>query len=97
MPILDADASLIPPFIDEMQRRLSRLPGAMARGGDIHTLVQGPGMMLFRLVILRSYLGRQPCDDPEIYRIIVQAVEEVDNASEEQKQRRRMQERTKDL
>lgn len=72
------DVSLMVPYIDEMQRRLLKAEfSTRLQHANIHTLVQGPGALLFRLVILRLYMRRQPSDDDEIYRLFVTSANEV--------------------
>ena len=72
--ILDGDRSLITPLLDDLLKRLLQLPkgsfSEAVEGISIDSLFQGPGVMLFRLVILRVYLGREPQDDDEIYRLV---------------------------
>ncbi|GJF00981.1 hypothetical protein PsYK624_172850 [Phanerochaete sordida] len=76
--ILDGDESLFGPLLLDLTQRLERIPpsgriyGPRGSTGD---LVSGPGKLLFRLVILREYLGRQPCDDDEIYRLVDRTVD----------------------
>ncbi|KAI0742531.1 hypothetical protein C8Q80DRAFT_1189104 [Daedaleopsis nitida] len=74
MPLLPGDESLIVPFIDRLALKLQSTsisvsseetaPSSSVNPVDLAT---GIGKTLFSLVILRSYLGRPPCDDITIY------------------------------
>ncbi|KAJ3557349.1 hypothetical protein NM688_g1521 [Phlebia brevispora] len=83
VPILHGDASLIHPLLTDLQHRLTVMHTAeewhpSVNNMLISNLVFGPGLMLFHLVILRIYLGRQAEDDDEIYCLVVNAVDEAD-------------------
>ncbi|KAI0085310.1 hypothetical protein BDY19DRAFT_996853 [Irpex rosettiformis] len=84
--ILRGDLSLIHEHLVIMSQLMRRRmqtgklhanAGSRAWTGDwISALVNGPGNVLFQLVILRLYLERQASDDYEIYRIVIGAIDE---------------------
>lgn len=77
IPVLEGDSSLVNPLLEDLKRRLRRLPDGehTAENIDSDALVYGPGLALFQLVILRMYLRRKPSDDDEIYRLVDRAVD----------------------
>ena len=75
--ILGGDESLIAPLLKDMYRRLER-GSETVHSMSPHDLVYGPGLQLFKLVILRLYFGRTSADDDEIYRLLTTATYEVE-------------------
>lgn len=80
IPILLGDSSLIEPFLQDLHHRLvaKHEHNNSGQNKSISGLVYGPGLMLFNLVILRTYLGRTAEDDDEIYRLVVEAADDID-------------------
>lgn len=92
--VLPGDDSLIHTYVNLLNSIMYRhmlvsgtlpVPGiGRAWTGDwITTLANGPGIVLFRLVILRLYLQKSLSYDHEIYRIVIGALDET-TAHEEQ-------------
>lgn len=84
IPILDGDEDLIRPLLTDLEARLghntdnetTKTAADDATGIHRDGLIYGIAHMLFRLVILRGYLEREPSDDDEIYRLVVSAAAE---------------------
>ncbi|EKM49426.1 uncharacterized protein PHACADRAFT_33478 [Phanerochaete carnosa HHB-10118-sp] len=68
LPIFHADSILLPPLLEELMVRLRNLPYDIYKIHKLHvdTLVHGPGLLLSKVVVLRTCLHRKACDDNEI-------------------------------
>lgn len=58
LSIMLGDLSLIDDWLPQLRRRFAKLTTPLQIGID--ALLYGPGLVLFQLVILRTYLGQKP-------------------------------------
>lgn len=72
LPIAMCDCALISPLLQDMLQQLQPLPSRQLTGKWLVLgLIYGPGPKLFQVVIMRTYLEREPEDDAQIYDLIV--------------------------
>ncbi|KAH7908558.1 hypothetical protein BJ138DRAFT_1205112, partial [Hygrophoropsis aurantiaca] len=82
LPILLGDASLIDQYLSDLNILLARDQSAQQQHSELQQfstdtphlveIVLGPAYILFGMVIVRTYLSRQPSDDAQIFKLFAE-------------------------